>query len=776
MADADTSKYPMFEDEDQTQSWLEKNNTLFIDKIQSQGGLICRILEKIPANVYEDSAGFVGNEVFLGDFIDKDKVTISENVFQAKCQYDASQTSDPYQISNYFTMDDAAKRPIFRGVNFLYRPDLEKDEALLAAVLKESEDITLTGGNVMLTESYVKAWALNSRNQLYHSYEPLPDYIEKYRKEGENSKPVILFIKPNFSVGIGKCVPNAIIPVKATDGRLQIPQSSIPAYYSIGFKNGGENMSVEFLQNSVPALKLTTKLDPEKGISVITTSSTPEPKKALELQLATPTILNDKQETVQPAKVETLYIDDPTVLIGYANIKGYKPSSFFGLPICSWTRFKNKMGSTSKVVQILEKTRMCGPFVKVRAKDRYTGEIMKILKSYTELEMKFTEEPAENRNKNIRSWFWEAIKKGVEYLLDGGRYYVPYVDWTTINSSPPFPTGTSEVKNGLGYVVGQLFQCIYKLGQKDAIPVFNSVDEVDDDLLYYNYRHEREGKTAYWSIAGRQIRLDKLFKEASLIKSVSFYRINDDVHDGHIFVRFYPGIFIEGARPMKDDYVIQYIPTYVKEEETNTSTAVVYVNTQDVLIPDTMSMFKTDPNMYTAKDSDKYPGNGKVGNMYSYKGQLVTESVKYIHVDSASKNEYTNPEEIVNVMPGAGLMIRSGFMDGNDIVYAASETKKSLENFKKTVKDGDVYVPSGENKFNWSGDAKDAVLDGKDIVYEEGDGKINWKIFSIAPVIVTIIGIVIIIALKVRQDKKKQQTGITRGGRIISYSEQAVLL
>ena len=245
MTDSGNSKYPAFEDEDQAIAWLERNNTLFIDRVGSQGGLICRILEKIPANVYEDSAGFIGNETFLGDFIDKDKVTIAENIFQAKCQYDSSQTSDPYQISNYFTMDDAVKRPIFRGVNFLYRPDLEKDEKLLEAVLKESEDISLSGGNVMLTASYVKAWALNSRDQTYYSYEPLPDYIEKYRKEGENSKPIILFIKPNFAVGIGKCVPNAVIPVKATDGHLQLPQSTVPAYYSIGFKNAGKNMYCE---------------------------------------------------------------------------------------------------------------------------------------------------------------------------------------------------------------------------------------------------------------------------------------------------------------------------------------------------------------------------------------------------------------------------------------------------------------------------------------------------------------------------------------------------
>ena len=774
MTDTDNSKYPTFEDEDQAKSWLEKNNTLFIDKIPSQDGLICRILEKIPANVYEDSAGFVGNEVFLENLIDKDKVTIAENVFQAKCQYDDSQVSDPYQISNYFTMEDAAKRPIFRGVNFLYRPDLEKNEKLLEAVLKESEDISLTGGNVMLTESYVKAWALNSRDQLYHPYERLPDYIEKYRKEGENSKPVILFIKPNFSVGIGKCEPNAVIPVKATDGHLQLPQSTIPAYYSIGFTNSGENMAVEFLQNSVPTLKLTTKLDPEKGVSVITTSSTPEPKHALELQLATPTILNDKQETVQPAKVETLYINDPTVLIGYANIKGYKPSSFFGLPICSWTKFKNKMGSTSKVVQTLEKTRMCGPFIKVRAKNRYTGEIMKILKSYTELEMKFEEEPEENEDSGILSWFWEALKKGIEYLLDGGKYYVPYVDWTTINASLPLPTGTSEVKNGLGYVVGQLYQCIYKLDQKYAIPVFNSVEEVDDELLYYHHRHERNGDTANWSIVGKRIRLDKLFGEAHLVKSVSFYRINDELHNGHIFVRFYPGIFIEGAKPMKDDYVIQYVPTYVKEEETNKETAVVYVNTQDVFIPDTVSMFKTDPNSYNVKDSDSYPANGRNGNMYSYKGQLVTDSVKYIHVDAVGNNEYTSPEEIVNVMPGAGLMIRNGFMNGEKAVYAAAETKNSLENFKKTVKNGDEYVPSGENKFNWSGDAKTAVLAGKDIVYEEGATvKMNWGLFTIAPAVVVVVGIIILIVLLWR--RKKQPTEKVTGGRFIGNMNHTIL-
>lgn len=187
MADSEKSKHPKFEDDEasglsaqeQAEAWLERNNTLFIDKIQSQDSLICRILGKIPANVYEDSAGFVGNEVSLGSVIDNDRVTIAENVFQAKCQYDSSQLSDPYQTHNYFTMDDAAKRPIFRGVNFLYRPDLANDEKLLEAVLKESEDITLTGGNVMLTESYVKAWALNSRDQSYQPYETLPDYIEE---------------------------------------------------------------------------------------------------------------------------------------------------------------------------------------------------------------------------------------------------------------------------------------------------------------------------------------------------------------------------------------------------------------------------------------------------------------------------------------------------------------------------------------------------------------------------------------------------------------------
>ena len=677
-------------------------------------------------------------------------------------------------------------RPIYCGVNVLYDPTV-------------SDKFVAIANNP--TKEYVdNPWNAEYDNAEYNSKDGSKTcrdlcfnktFLEDLQaKANDESELVMAFIRKGFEVGIGE----------VNDNNLTSSNAIVPPMYGRVFEN-------IYNDGRVPYSPVIIQSMVNREIPVVSTDGDIVMQQSVapnnNVYFTCPSI--EKYGKKIAGIVDSASITKPSIIYVGENIDGYSLFSFINVPVCSWEYFKSKssgFGSgdpskPTKVVQRLEDTQCCGPFMRIKAKGYYTSETNEVLRSYST----------------------------IKFIYDNGIQQYPF-DLVTVDGKVVWGPPEGNASHALMQAALSVYND-YIGGEKSSISylVYANEEEENRDKLYENayIRGDLANPTL----------INNLFNEVSLPNRFAFYIYSTDKT---ICIAQFPSVPLIGAKPLTDDYITQWVPLYKKTETDPSSTEITwYINRFDILV----KRGNNDAKFYNINRQEtklnKYPKEGtrnnRSGYIYTCNGiiysgpvyepisneRLTDDKTKlkedttvplyidtdngYVQItDGGDYSKWENaprfrkfdyiPDNIQGITlsePNDNNTYISGpitiaqynnlaFMENSSTNDQANISRKGYVEFikngcvfitKKDISnDPKVYIPDTVD-FTFDDDNEPVTIEPKveAKVVEEKEPESNWwetvKIVLIAVLAVVIIGLIIFIVFKVRESRKENLDNFT---------------
>ena len=660
-------------------------------------------------------------------------------------------------------------RPIYCGVNVLYDPTVSDKFAAIA--------------NNPTDEYFNNPWNAEYENPDYNSENGSKTcrdlcfsktFLEDLQaKADDESELVMTFIRKGFDVGIGEVNGN----------NLTSEDSVIPPMYGRVFENTWRDKIVAYspvimqsmVDREIPVLSSDGEIVPQ--VKDVPNNN---------CYFASPSIEKPDGRKTE-ALVDSAAITRPSVIYVGEHIAGYSLFSYINIPVCSWEHFKSKssgFGSgdpdkPTKVVQRLEDTQCCGPFMRIKAKGYYTSETTEVLRGYTAIKLKY-------ENNDIIQYPFKSV------TIDGKEVWGP-------------PEG--DLSDKLKAAALQVYKD-YKNGtEKPTIRFLKYANEAEEnrDELYENayIRDDVSNPTL----------VKNIFNEVRLPDRFAFYVYTDN--DDTICVAQFPCIPLSGAKPLTDDYITQWVPLYKKIETDPSATEITwYINKFDILVKRgnndakfyNINRQKASPVTYPAKDdllNTKgyiYTCNGVVYKGPSYtplseedekdetiKPRYIRILYKYVEIiDGGDYSKYENftqyrkakyiPDNIQGIslakpnndstyISGPINIAQYNSLAFMDLPSTSNIARASREGYKEFIKNGCVFSDGSSNDpKEYIPDTVNFAFNGKDPetiepkveaqaveeIQPEPEWKktVKWVIVGIIAVV--ILGLLVIIGFKIK--------------------------
>lgn len=575
--------------------------------------------------------------------------------------------TDEKNEANYITIDTkrTSKIPIFVGVNFINNySDCFSDK---------SEKPLTVNGSVALT----------------------PDFGE--RLEGlyrQQYNPVqFAVVRENVGLGIGvytedagnptSQVPPICVKVLNAPASKEVPEEGKANYKMFNMANSQEG---EVPQWDAKNKKLSEKMQ----------------KKELYNGTYYYTDFDMSNGEITGMTIKERDITCPNMLVGYiTGNKHYKPNGVACIPIGTMKHVMDFIGikdddrATHPLCTNLDNYGHYGPFLKINGEGRMNADVEKVWNSYIEVNFELG---VDNSGENPTLYVIDTMNDGQRYVVwdnaDIGDLYKGdnpvihlavgavsrWLDNKESNTNNVFEwlankcrklenamnTGISSVERAaFGAKIGAVFAKVNSLTEKS--------DEQIAAAAYNLYGKDAE------SLSNNTL-FQSFKKKLPYVTRISGI-MNDEEH---FSLRFYPAIpmYVSGGvlkspPVMKEDYIMQFVPTYTKvpenaEQQEENDQRILYIDSNDIFTSSHL-IYNNDPHRY---------GQGEISNInnINYLGQV--SAGKSLHKVIVYDNAVGKYLEQIAIGQGTFLRVQKDFgsIDGFSGTGTREAYRKWLRN------------------------------------------------------------------------------------------------
>jgi hypothetical protein len=499
-------------------------------------------------------------------------------------------------------------RPLFCGVNVLYEPTVTTEFTMMHHNIDYFKGAWDTAYENTKYNGTVKEGAVNCRDLCFD-----PTFLGDMQAMANDGPELeMVFVRKGFSVGIGA----------VSAHNLTSATSIKPPMYGRVFENKWRDKVVAY---SPVIMKANSK----RTIPIVVENGTEIAQKIASVAnnncyFASPYIKDEDTGKEKTAKVESVTITKPSIIYVGEEIEGYSLFSYINIPVCSWKYFKSKSSgfgsgddsNQTKVVQRLQNTQHCGPFMRVKAKGYYPAEVTEVLLGFSTIKVGI------DANGKVIQYNFEPIKAGDQQI------------W-----GPPEGNFSKSIKD--------VAQRLWNERDSDSPSLrflkYGNENVADRNKLYNNAYVRGDSNNPGI--------VNALFDEVSLPDRFSFF-VCKNINT--VCIAQFPCMPLTGAETCSDDYITQLVPLYRKItddesiDETSSKTETIwYINDFDILVnrgTDGSRQFynvnKQKPTLvtYPSEDSD---GSFNDGFIYTCNG-VVYSGPSYIPVKEDEKDRYGN--------------------------------------------------------------------------------------------------------------------------------------
>ena len=436
-------------------------------------------------------------------------------------------------------------RPLFCGVNVLYEPTVTTDFAAMHHTVDYFNGSWNTAWENPKYNGTAGKDSVDCRDLCFN-----PTFLSDMQGMA-NDEPELemVFVRKGFSVGVGSV---SVDNLKNED--------------AIGSAMFGRVFENDWEESIVPFAPVIMKTEVFRTIPVVSNDkksivSTPEQVVYNNLcYFASPYIEDNDSRKSTPAEVTSIALTNPSIVYVGEEIKGYKLASYINIPVCSWTYFKSTSSgfgsgndsNQTKVVQRLQNTQQCGPFMRVKAKDYYAAEVMEVLLGFSTIKVSI------NESDEAEQAIFAPVKAENQVI------------WT-----PP----KGDLSENIKAIAKELWRMRDEVSPSLRFKKYETEDSADRNELY-KIAYVRGGSENSASV-------NALFEEVELPNRFAFFICQSN---RVVCIAQFPCIPLRYAEPLDDDYVTQLVPLYRKiDDESSTeggsSTQTTwYINDADVLV------------------------------------------------------------------------------------------------------------------------------------------------------------------------------------------------
>ena len=466
-------------------------------------------------------------------------------------------------------------RPLFCGVNVLYEPTVTTEFASMHHTVDYFKGTWNTAWENPKYNGTATEGAVNVRDLCFD-----PNFLADIQNAANaNSELEMVFVRKGFGVGIGA--------VSAES--LQNPAAIRPAMYGRVFENKWRDKVVAY----TPVIM---KTNAKRTIPVTVENDTEIAQKIESVPnnycyFASPCIKDDSGKVKEAARVESASITKPSIVYVGEEIEGYSLFSYINIPVCSWKYFKSTASgfgsgddsNQTKVVQRLQNTQQCGPFMRVKAKDYYAAEVQEVLLGFATIKLSI------DGNGKATKFPFDPILAGDQQV------------W-----GPP----EGNISENIKAIAEKLWRESADGATKTLQCEYYESEDVADRFILYTKAYVR-GKS------DNPPEVNALFNEVSLPNRFAFFVCRNQ---GIVCIAQFPCMPLAGAEALTDDYITQLVPLYRKITDNETSVeskteTTWYINDFDVLVDrgtdGSRKFYKVNKQKPTLV---KYPAEGSSGS------------------------------------------------------------------------------------------------------------------------------------------------------------------
>lgn len=686
-----------------------------------------RMMNRFSKNYRKVSIAYLGCGYSSRNMMDKltknlDAIQILNSVFKVTLNNNGNTTNV------HFNMERFRNRPIFCGVNVLYDPATSEG-------FRSTEHTSEYFNSAWKTSYNGKAYAVTKQGNktvvLARDLTFSPDFIEAVQNSTNNPNKkcpigesrgdlVVALINKGFSIGISSLDPKLLTSAsKLSPIATRCLNAAMPDVYTSD-------------TDSLPTCATVLMEKTHKRLNLAESAGKPTPVYTEEanntVQVEVPQLVDitpgEEKEVDQDRVFATRTITSPSIVVAAPNIAGYELASYGAIPVCSWTYFQEKsLYAGTKAVQRLNDIYTCGPFTRIVAKDYYTSTMSNILQTY--IRIKIRPEPEETitvegtgkkflgvtlkkpDKKKCRPIQFSYFDMKTNQETDGECIYIPQ------NPNNEFPP---DVKLDYDYMC-ELVLAAYNISKNNDFSLTNlrNLLTSSNKFIVQNYVREYDSEGAINDMelyetafvrgdASNPETIANLFENATLINRIALYCIGkkqDTDSVTPVYVRQYPAIFIENPKPMKDDYVTQLVPLYVKTSDVADYTTkgekdkYWYINKDDLIVDKDSTAAFFNASGQTPK-IETYPGQGGSGTyVYSNTGLLfrgdkkekpgIPTSIQVIRMEDVTESGSEYTAQPVLVAPGNYITFMSTSYTKSDL------EKDSRQAYIEFIKNGCVF-------------------------------------------------------------------------------------